>query len=80
MLRVGRFRLGGGEFEHDLQILDRFAEARQRIELAFDIVDLADDFLGGLVVVPESFAGHQGFQFGEALVQFGDVKETSAGA
>jgi hypothetical protein len=34
--------------------------------------------LGGFLVVPESFASHLGFEFGEALVQFGDVKETSA--
>jgi hypothetical protein len=36
--------------------------------------------LRGLLVVPESFAGHLVFEFRKPLVQFGDVKETSAGA
>ena len=79
-LQLHRFRLGGGEFEHDLQIFDLLAKARERIEFAANVVRLVDDFLRGFLVVPESFAGHLRFEFGEALGQFGDVKETSAGA
>ena len=60
-----------GEFEHDLQILDLFAEARERIEFAANVVGLVDDFLRGFLVVPESFAGHLRLEFGEALVQSG---------
>jgi hypothetical protein len=79
-LRLHRFRLGGGEFEHHLQILHLLAEARERIELAANVICLVDDFLRRFLVVPESFAGHLRFEFGEPLGQFGDVKETSAGA
>ena len=79
-LQLHRFRFGGGEFEHDLQVFHLFGEAREGIEFAANIVGLIDDFLRGLLVVPESFAGHLRFKFREAVGQFGDVKETSAGA
>ena len=74
------FRLLGGEFKHDLQILNLFAEAGQWINLPANVVGFVDDFLRSLLVVPESFAGHLRLKFGEALVQFGHVKETSASA
>jgi len=71
-------RLGGGEFEHDLQIFDAFVELAERLDLALDVVGLVDDFLRGFLVVPKSFAGHLRLEFGQALGQFGHVKETSA--
>ncbi len=79
-LQLHRFRLGGGEFEHDLQIVSLLAEARERIEFAADVVRFVDDFLRGFLIVPKSFAGHLRFEFGEALFNLGDVKETSASA
>ena len=39
-LRLHRFRLGGGEFEHDLEILDLLAESRERLEFVADVVRL----------------------------------------
>ena len=62
-----------------MQILDLLAEARKWLDFVADVVRLVDDFLRGFLIVPESFAGHLRFEFGKPLVQFGDVKETSAG-
>jgi hypothetical protein len=77
-LNLHRLRLGLREFQHHLQVIGLFAKTRERIKLAADVVGLVDDLLGGFLVVPESFTRHLGFQLGQALVQSGDVKETSA--
>jgi hypothetical protein len=73
-------RLGLREFEHDLQIFDALVELRERLDFALDVVGFGDDFLRGFLIVPKIVAGHLRLEFGEALGQFGHVKETSASA
>ena len=46
-------RLGGGEFEHHLQIFDALVELRERIDFPSDVVGFGDDLLRGFLVVPE---------------------------
>jgi hypothetical protein len=52
----------------------------ERLEFITDDAGLVNEALGFLAVAPEIFVRHQRVQLGEAFLQSGDVKETSAGA
>jgi hypothetical protein len=81
-LKEGRLAAGGfglAEFDHDAEIVELFLRLAEGFDASAEGIGLLDQLLGLIAILPEAFEGHLGFDFAEAFLYLGDVKETSAG-